>query len=154
MCLVLLITAGCASENEYQTKTMTHGDLTITVPGHYYDYLNFGDYEGVDFAYGFGELNVNGYHTTSQEMDGWTPTATEYAQAFVAAFAPESSVEILDDIVTVYYEVQEDTTVTGWLTAFFQCSDGIWIVECSCPADSYRELEQSMLNILTTIEVH
>ena len=155
LCLLLgaLLVFCCACGGETtRERTVTHGDISLTIPGHYQDYFNFSDYEEFEFAYGFGELSVFGEHINNADLDGWNPSPYELAENFVYGNAIDSEVEEMEGIVTVYYEFDGEELLWSSLAAFYQCSDGYWVVQCTCPAEVYREMEQTLLNILITVE--
>jgi hypothetical protein len=145
----ILSFGGC--QNEPSDRIVTHGDLTITIPPHYQDISHYSSFKDSDFSYGFGELTIVGDHIPLAELDGWTPSLMEFAQNFVLANHLPNPPKKLDGMVTVYYEVEGDITWC-WLAAFFQCSDGYWSIQSSCPAETYMELEQTLLNILSTVQ--
>ena len=151
LCAVLLL-SGCSVDGAGKEKTLSCQGLTMTIPSHYRDLMEQGYYSDYTFVYSYGEVTLFADKVPLDTLEGWEPTLTEFARNFTYANGINALVKEEYGLLTVYYETQGDMT-WGCLAAFYSYDGGFWVLQYSCPAETYSELKQEFLQSLATVEL-
>lgn len=150
VCLVLTlcVLAGCAKNP--MLGTISHDDLTLTLPIDFLNLSNENYAQNADFLYGYDSLIVMGM--MEKKADLQEMTLKEYTDLVITGNQLTCTPEADSGSYRFTYEMPVGDTVYTYEVAIFQGSTHFWIVQCYCPKGDYAKHAISIDAILGSIK--
>ena len=151
LCLTMLICllGGCSSP---AGKPITCKDLTLKLPGEFYDFSGESYAKEADFFYGRDKLIVMGMaeeKTILKKM-----TLEEYTELVIQGNKLQCVPRRLSNGYCFTYETPtSDGTYYIYTVATFESGTRFWILQLYCPSDDYPERQKMIVEILESVRV-
>ena len=150
LCLMTIICllGGCSSP---AGKPIACKDLTLNLPGEFFDLSGESYAKEADFFYGLDKLIVMGMaeeKTLLKKM-----TIEEYTDLVITGNGLTCIPRQLSNGYCFTYEaaVGEDTYI--YTTAIFESGTRFWILQCYCPSEEYESKHDLIVEILESVRV-
>ena len=155
--LVASILSGCSAFTDDQTERIyNYEELTIGIPS------NFGDQSyqpwaaQLAFFYSYNNCAVFATQKSREAVEKEYPgmTALEYAQDFAKGTTITEPVEEKDGLILFCHTMKNDSGVEfTYLCSAYVSTNYYWLLQCSCPTDSFAENRVGMTKILRSVIV-
>ena len=150
VCLVLTlcVLTGCAKNP--MLGTISHEDLTLTLPIDFLDLSQESYAQDADFLYGYDSLIVMGMAEKKSALKEMT--LKDYTDLVISGNKLTCTPVEDAGSYRFTYEVPVGDTVYTYAAATFEGSSHFWIVQCYCPKGDLPKHEISMTAILGSIK--
>lgn len=155
--LVASILSGCSAFTDDQTERIyNYEELTIGIPS------NFGDQSyqpwaaQLAFFYSYNSHAVFAIRKQKEEVEKEHPgmTALEYAQEYAEGTTLIEPVEEKDGMIFFCHTMTNDSGVEfTYLCSAYESTSYYWLVQCSCPSDTFEDSRAGMTKILRSVTV-
>ena len=155
--LVVSTLSGCSAFSDDQTERFyNYEELMIGIPG------NFGDQSTeywaaqMEFFYSYSSHAVFATKKSREEVEKDHPgmTALEYAQDFAKGTTITEPVEEKDGLILFCHTMTNDSgTEFTYLCSAYVSKSYYWLIQCSCPSDSFADSREGMTKILRSVTV-
>ncbi len=146
--MILCLLGGCSSP---AGKPVACKDLSLNLPGEFFDLSGESYAKEADFFYGLDKLIVMGMaeeKTLLKKM-----TLEEYTDLVISGNKLTCTPRSLSNGYCFTYEatVGEDTYI--YTTATFESGTRFWILQCYCPSEDYPQKQALIVEILESVRV-
>jgi len=150
LCLTMLICllGGCSSP---AGKPVVCKDLSLNLPGEFYDFSGENYAKEADFFYGRDKLIVMGMaeeKTLLKKM-----TLEEYTELVISGNNLSCTPRRLHSGYCFTYEAPAGDDIYIYTTATFESGTRFWILQCYCPSEEYDEKHDLIMQILESVRV-
>ena len=155
--LVVSTLSGCSAYMEsLPDRVHTYEDLTITIPGKYYDQSAEPWAEPLAFFYSYSGSAIAASKKPRQEVEKEHPgmTALEYAQNFAKDVNLTEPVEEKDGLITFCHTIEAENGMEfTYLCSTYASKGFYWLLQVYCPSDVFAESREDMTKILRSVTV-